>query len=270
MTGNRDQILKEIRRLARMHYLASREDEDEAKSLAIARHALSIAEAEFGPEDRETMHCLEDVAYACQRSKLFEECERHVRRMIAYEESTNGRCAPAMARLQGQLARSMHRRVGLSEARSFLEQAIARATAECGPDEPVTTSLVLTLGNILESENLFEDAVCCFKRVFSVYEDKYGPDNQYTLTIIKRIAKLYNKLCRFDIELPLRRRLLSTYERLGTDRPAQAGCSALLWMISQPYFSTSVNWTPPAFILRERSRARRKRDTANSPACRLI
>ncbi len=123
-----------------------------AEAIPLAKDALHVAEATFGPADTNVATSLHLLA---------------------------------------QLYRNTRNKDKYSEAESLLKRALDIREKALGPEHPDVADILNELGNLYYEEGRYSDAEPLLKRALDVYEKALGPEHPYVAASSNNLGKLY-------------------------------------------------------------------------------
>ena len=187
------------------------------------RRALTVAEAELGPEHPDTARTLQDVGGLVQALGRPTEAEPFLRRALAITERGSGSDHPDVARILNDLAELFLATNRLNEAEPLLRRALTIWEQDLGPNHPDVALALNNLSWLLQAENRLDEAEPLLRRALSVDERTYGPDHPSVARDLNNLAVLFQRTDRSSEAEPLLRRALAIEERsYGPDHPKVA------------------------------------------------
>jgi CHAT domain-containing protein/tetratricopeptide (TPR) repeat protein len=150
--------------LAKLYYGQSRP----AEAVPLYRAALSIREAAYGAEDRETLDTVDGLARALWAAGEVEEPEALFRRLLAAREHTDGPDSLAAADLLRWIGRAASAQGRKAEAEIVYKRALAISETQLGFDHILTGFDLIALGQLYSGEERFTEARPLLERAIEV------------------------------------------------------------------------------------------------------
>jgi tetratricopeptide (TPR) repeat protein len=161
-------------------YLWSRAEYTQAK--ALHQRALSIREAEFGPDHPDTAHSLTNLASVLVDQGDLDGAIPLYERALSIRETRVGADHPDTAHTLHNLANALATQGDLDGARTLQERALAIRETHLGADHPWTATVLNDLGVILRGQGDLHGARTLFERALSIHEARLGADHPETVT----------------------------------------------------------------------------------------
>lgn len=189
-----------------------------AEAEPLAQEALTAAEREHGPEHRETLRAVNNLAMIAFARGQFGAAEPLMRRTAELSERLLGRDHNAARSARNNLALLYQNMGRLAEAEPLYLSALADAERTLGATHPDTLVAVSNLATLHQERGHYDLAEPLYQRALSERRRQLGPAHEDTLTSVNNLASLYEDQGRYTEAEPLYRLALEERERtLGRD-----------------------------------------------------
>ncbi len=191
-----------------------------AEAFAVAKRALSLAEAALGPQHPDTLSSINDLGILYQAQGRYGEAEPLYKRALEGYEAALGPRHPYTLRSLNNLGFLYNTQGRYSEAEPLLKRAAAGYEAALGPQHLDTLGSISNLGLLYDMQGRYGEAEPLYKRALAGFEAALGPRHPHTLRSVNNLGLLYNAQGRYGEAEPLLKRALAGYEAvLGPQHP---------------------------------------------------
>jgi tetratricopeptide (TPR) repeat protein len=198
-------------------YLWSRAEYTQAKTLH--QRALSIREAEFGPDHPNTAYSLHNLANVLYSQGDLDDARSLYERALAIRETCLGADHPDTAYTLQNLANVQVDQGDLDGARALFERALAIRETRLG-DHPDTAQTLTNLASVLVDQGDHNGARALFRRALLIREAEFGPYHPQTAHSLNNLANLLAAQGDLDGARTLQEHALAIREtHLGADHP---------------------------------------------------
>jgi tetratricopeptide (TPR) repeat protein len=199
-------------------YLWSRAEYTQAK--ALHQRALSIREAEFGPDHPDTAHSLDNLAAVLVDQGDLDDARALFERAFSIRETRLGADHPDTAHSLTNLASVLVDQGDLDGAIPLYERALSIRETRVGADHPDTAHTLHNLANALATQGDLDGARTLQERALAIRETHLGADHPWTATVLNDLGVILRGQGDLHGARTLFERALSIHEaRLGADHP---------------------------------------------------
>ena len=175
-----------------------------------------------------------ELAHLLEHANRFTEAEEHLRKALAWAESTFGSEHPETARALANLARLLKITNRMAEAELLIRRALAISEACFGKNHPALARLLNNLALILKATNRLAEAEPLIRRALDNAEAVYGRHDPNYANCLNNLATLLQATGRLAEAEPLMRQALSIVEAaFGQKHPYVALCHNNLAVLLQ-------------------------------------
>jgi len=190
------------------------------ESLPLAKEALHIAEATFGPEDPNTATALGRIGAAYIALGNYPEAEPVLKRALGIREKSLGPETAPVAESLNFLGELYYFEGKHTEAEADYKRALAIREKVLGPEDPAVADSLNDLAMIYEERGRFAEAEPMYQRAIAIDEKALGPDSPELADILSDLGNLYADQNRYAKAEPFEKRALAIKEKkLGPDDP---------------------------------------------------
>ena len=199
-------------------YLQARGDLSAARSLN--ERALTIAEAQYGPDHPEVITSLNNLGVVLKALGELGEARKYYERALKINEARNGPDHPSSTTIISNLGRVLQDLGELSGAQELLERALRIDEGVYGLEHPKIAIRINNLGSVMKELRNLVQAQKLFTRSLQIYEAAYGPDHPYVATPINNLGTVLKDTGMFTEARKLHERALRISEAsYGPDHP---------------------------------------------------
>ena len=183
-------------------------------------HALEAFERVFGPEARETLANVSNLAELYHNQGRYDESERLQRRALEVNERILGRDHPETLTSLNNIA-GLYQTLGrYDDAEPLYRRVIEASDRVRGKDHPDTLTALNNLASLYEAQGRYSEAELLSRRVLETGERALGVEHPDTLRNLNNLAALLDARGRSSEAEALYRRALEASERvLGREHP---------------------------------------------------
>jgi CHAT domain-containing protein/tetratricopeptide (TPR) repeat protein len=179
----------------------------------LAKHALVLAERQFGPDDAKVATALNNLARVYRAQGHYAEAEPAYRRALAIYEKALGPDHPNTAAALNNLAVLYYTQGRYAEAEPLLQRALAIIEKALGPEDPTVGNILDSLAQVHRAQGRYTEAEPLYKRALAIAEKSLGPDHPDVGTRLNNLAGLYYVQGRYAEAEPLLQRALAIGEK---------------------------------------------------------
>jgi tetratricopeptide (TPR) repeat protein len=183
-----------------------------ARAEPLARRALAIDEATYGPEHPKVAIRLNNLASLLLATNRHREAEPLMRRVVEIFEKSPGpehsNVATSLNNLASLLLATNRRR----EAEPLMRRVVEIFEKSLGPEHPSVATSLNNLGALLHETNRLEEAEPLVRRALAIDEASHGPEHPDVATDLSNLAQLLQARNRLGEAEPLLRRALAIDE----------------------------------------------------------
>jgi CHAT domain-containing protein/tetratricopeptide (TPR) repeat protein len=185
------------------------------ESAPLAKEALRIAEATFGPEHANTAAALHKLGMADVALCQYPDAEKLLNRALTIREKAIGpESGPVVESLNG-LGQLYYYQGKRAEAGEVFKRAMAIGEKALGPEDPELAESLNDLGIIYDELGRYAESEPLYKRALAIREKVLGPEDSDVATTLNNLANLYHDQTRYTESEPLYKRALEIHEKLG-------------------------------------------------------
>jgi len=190
------------------------------ESVPVAKEALGVAEATFGPEHANTATTLLKLGMADAVLGQYPEADALLKRALAIREKALGpETAPVVESLNG-LGQLYYYEGKRAVAEGFFTRALAIGEKLTGPETNELAESLNDLGIVYDEQGRYAEAEPLYKRSLAIRERVLGPEDLDVAETLNNFANLYSDLNRYAEAELLHKRALAIHEKLcGPDAP---------------------------------------------------
>jgi tetratricopeptide (TPR) repeat protein len=186
----------------------------------LARRALAIDEASFGPDHPEVATDLTNLAQLLRAANRLAEAEPMYRRALAINEASFGQNHPNVTRDLNNLASLLYATNRLSEAEQLYRHALAITETSFGRDHPNVAIRLNNLASLLQDTHRLSEAEQMYRHALAITKASFGRDHPNVASGLNNLALLLQDTNRLSEAEPLIRRALAISEAsFGPDHP---------------------------------------------------
>ncbi|MEO0792075.1 MAG: tetratricopeptide repeat protein, partial [Pseudomonadota bacterium] len=191
-----------------------------AAATEIAKRALTVAEAKFGPDHPNVGTTLNNLAALYRAQGRYAEAEPLYKRSLSIREKALGPDHPHVGTTLNNLAGLYLEQGRYAEAEPLYRRSLSIRQKALGLDHPSVGTTLNNLAGLYESQGRYAEAEPLYKRTIMIFEKALGPDHPDVGTTLNNLAGLYRAQGRYSEAEPLYERALSIREKgLGPDHP---------------------------------------------------
>ncbi|MBF0357061.1 MAG: CHAT domain-containing protein [Magnetococcales bacterium] len=173
----------------------------------------------------------------------YEEAERLIREVLAYEKKSLPETHPNVLSAQDKLAGILRRKGEFGEAEELYKATLDGYRKVFGDNNQATINVMNNLGLTLENAGLYDEAEPLLRITFIAAREQMGDNHTTTLAFMNNLAMLYESQGIFDKAEPLYNQAIeSSTEKLGENHPdviAFVNNLAYLALLQQDYDKAS-------------------------------
>ncbi len=169
-----------------------------AEGVKVAKDALKVAEATFGPDHPDVGVSLNNLAILYEAQGLYAAAEPLYQRALAIDEKALGKDHPDFATDLNNLANLYQAQGKYAEAEPLHKRALAIREKALGPDHPEVATSLNNLAGLYEAQGKYAAAEPLYKRALAIVEKALGPDHPHVATVVKNMGRLYRETGRVD------------------------------------------------------------------------
>ena len=154
------------------------------------RKNTAWCEAHLGPDDRDTLSSLNNLAISLKNRGVLDEAEPLYRRALEAQERTLGPEHPDTLAGLTNLASLLRERGALDEAEPLCRRAMEALERTLGPEHPRTLGSLDLLANILSDRGMTDEAEPHYRRALEARERTLGPEHPDTLSSLNNLGAL--------------------------------------------------------------------------------
>jgi tetratricopeptide (TPR) repeat protein len=189
----------------------------------LMRQALTITEANFGPESPSVATCLNNLGELLRATNRLAEAEPLYRRALLINETRYGSNDPTVAIGLNNLALLLRTTNRLAEAESLYRRALLINEASYGLHHPTVAVCLNNLAGLLKTTNRLKDSEPLYHRALSIDQANYGPHHPTVATSLNNLAGILKDTNRIEeAELFYRRALAINEASFGPAHPSVA------------------------------------------------
>jgi tetratricopeptide (TPR) repeat protein len=181
---------------------------------------LSLVTSTFGPDARETLIALNDLATAYQSLARYLEAEPLYRQAIEVGERVLGKDHPDVAVWCNNLATLLRDQGKYHQAEPLVRRAIEINERALGKDHPDVAINYSVLALLLQDQGKYDQAEPLYRQAIEVGERVLGKDHPDVAPWYNNLATLLQAQGKYDQAEPLVRRAIEITEKVvGKDHP---------------------------------------------------
>ena len=193
---------------------------DYAAAEPLFRRALEATERVLGPEHRDTLGSVNNLAALLESKGDSAAAEPLYRRALEACERVLGPEHPNTLSSVNNLAALLDSKGDYAAAEPLFRRALEARERVLGPEHPDTLSSVNNLAALLDSKGDYAAAEPFYRRALEARERDLGPEHPDTLSSVNNLAELLRAKGDYAAAEPLFRRALEARERvLGPEHP---------------------------------------------------
>jgi tetratricopeptide (TPR) repeat protein/CHAT domain-containing protein len=190
------------------------------ESLPLAKEAVRMAEARFGPEHLNTATALHRLGAAFIALGSYPEAEPVLQRALAIREKSLGPEAAAVAESLNLLGQLCYLKGDHKTAETFYKRALEIQEKVLGPENPDVAESLNDLAMLYEERGRFAEAEPMYQRAVAIDEKALGPECSELVDILNDLGNLYDDQGRYTTAEPFHKRALDIAEKvLGPNHP---------------------------------------------------
>lgn len=200
------------------------------------RRALALCRNHLGPEDRDTVGCMNNLAQLLKTTGRLTEAEALMREVLIITEKYVEPNAPILEGFLNNLGTLLLENDCADEAEPLLRRALEIAESNFGEHDQRVARCLHNLAEALSILGSREEAEAMARRNLSILEDSLGVDHPLVATSLNNLARIINQPSRFrECEAILRRALSIRRAELPDDHPETAialnNLAEVLWLL---------------------------------------
>jgi CHAT domain-containing protein/tetratricopeptide (TPR) repeat protein len=193
------------------------------ESVPLAKEALRIAEATFGPSHANTAVALQKLGMAELGLGQYPEAEGLLTRAVATREKASGPEAPSMPELLNDLGQVYFYEAKTAEAEAAFKRALEIGEKVLGLEHPDVAESLNDLALIYDGKGRYAESETLYKRALAIREKVLGSEHCDVAETLSNLAILYEEQSRYPESEALYKRALAIHEKeLGPDEPGVA------------------------------------------------
>ena len=193
------------------------------ESVPLAKEALRIAEATFGPNHPNTAIALQKLGMAELGLGQYPEAEGLLTRAVGTREKAFGPEAASMSELLNDLGQVYFYEAKTAEAEAAFKRALTIGEKVLGPEHPDVAESLNDLALIYDGKGRYAESETLYKRALAIREKVLGPEHCDVAETLSNLAILYEEQSRYAESERLYTRALAIHEKeLGPDDPGVA------------------------------------------------
>jgi tetratricopeptide (TPR) repeat protein len=190
------------------------------EGIPVAREALQVAEATYGPEHAKVANELNNLGLLYQAQGQYAAAEPVYQRALRIREKTLGPEHPAVAVAVNNLAGLYEAQGRYGEAEPLYKRALTIWEKALGPEHPAVASALNNLAGLYQDQGQYAAAEPLFKRSLAIREKLSGPEHPDVALSLNNLALIYEDQGQYAAAEPLYKRALRIREKaLGPEHP---------------------------------------------------
>ena len=169
-----------------------------AEAAKVAKEALKVAEATFGPDHPDVGVSLNNLALMYKAQGKYAEAEPLYKRALVIKEKALGPTHPQVATSLNNLAVLYEAQGKYAEAEPLYRRALSIAEKELGPTHPQVAASLNNLAVLYYLQGKYAEAEPLYKRELVLYQKTLGPEHPDMPKVLENMAELYKKTGRED------------------------------------------------------------------------
>jgi serine/threonine protein kinase/Tfp pilus assembly protein PilF len=191
-----------------------------AKALPVLEKARALLQTTLGPEHRETLVCVNNLATVYLDAGRPAEAQQLVEQTLKLQKAKLGPDDPDTLTSMNNLALAYERQGRRSESLPLYEETLKLRKSQLGPDHSQTLISMNNLGEAYRHAGRLNDALPLIDQTHKLLKAKFGLDHPRTVTSMNNLAASYVEAGQREKALPLLEEALRlTKARLGPDHP---------------------------------------------------
>jgi CHAT domain-containing protein/Tfp pilus assembly protein PilF len=193
------------------------------ESVPLAKDALRIAEATFGPEHINTAMALQKLGMAELGLGQYPEAEGFLKRAVTIRGKASGPEAASMPGLLNDLGQVYFYEGKTAEAEAAFKRALAIGEKVLGPEHPDVAESLNDIALIYDGQGRYAESETFYKHALAIREKVLGPEHCDVAETLSNLAILYEEQSRYAESERLYARALAIHKKeLGPDDPGVA------------------------------------------------
>lgn len=186
------------------------------EALELLSRARDEAQVVFGPNHRETLQVINNLAVLHQYRGEWQQTEALFRELLRQRLATLGEDHADVLESRQNLGLALWAQYRLDEAQPYLQQALADSRRIHGQDHPITLQAANGLGVLLQTQNRLDEAERLMADTVERYRSALGERHHETLTALGNLAAVVEAAGRTrDAEALYREAMTGFSETLG-------------------------------------------------------
>jgi CHAT domain-containing protein/tetratricopeptide (TPR) repeat protein len=217
-----DRALQEARKRYRDFFQLFREGKY-GEALTTIERAVEIREKLLGPEHRETVNALHNLATICFHTGDYARAESLHRRVLSIREKLLGPEDVEVATSLNNLSLVYLETEQYSKAEPLIHRALAIKEKVLGPEHLSLASTLINLGIINQKRGDYASAEPFYQRALAIRKKELGEENPEVAAVLDNLGLLYSELGDYAKAAPLHQKALAIFEAaLGAEHPEVA------------------------------------------------
>jgi serine/threonine protein kinase/tetratricopeptide (TPR) repeat protein len=191
-----------------------------AKAVNVLTEAREVRKAALGPEHRETLQSMNELALAYRDAGRVDEALRLHEETLQLNRLKLGPRHPDTIQSMNNLALDYQDAGRLEEALPLHEEALRLYQSEVGPEHPDTLVSMSNLAMAYQVAGRLDEALRLHNDTLQLHRAKLGPDHVDTIRCMNNLAGCYQATGRLREAIPLYEQTLSLNRaKLGPEHP---------------------------------------------------
>jgi CHAT domain-containing protein/Tfp pilus assembly protein PilF len=217
-----DRALQEARKRYQDFFKLFREGKY-GEALATIERAVEIRERILGPEHRETVNALHNLATICFHNGDYARAESLHRRVLSIREKLLGPEDAEVATTLNNLSIVYLETEQYSKAEPLIRRALVIKEKVLGPEHLSLASTLINLGIINQKRGDYASAEPYYQRALAIRKKELGEENPEVAAVLDNLGLLYSELGDYAKAAPLHEKALAIFEAaLGPEHPEVA------------------------------------------------
>ena len=190
------------------------------KAIRLLAQARTTLTAERGPDDPETLKCMNNLAGGYRYAAKFDLALPLFEEMLERRKARLGPDHPDTLESMHNLALGYREAEKFDLALPLFEETVQRRKAQLGPDDPNTLNSMNKLADAYRAAGKLEMALPLLEETLKRRKASLGPNHIDTLESMNDLALCYWSVGKLDLALPLSEETLELLKtKLGPDHP---------------------------------------------------